>query len=51
MRKQLIFWIFLSVILSANEEKLVEKENKKTSPSVYTAEDKESSYKKLKDIK
>ena len=28
MRKQLIFWIFLSVILSANEEKLVEKEKK-----------------------
>ena len=49
MRKQLIFWIFLSVILSANEEKLVDK-SKKDTPSVYTVDDKESNYKKLKDI-
>ena len=49
MRKQLIFWIFLSVILSANEEKLVDKSKKET-PSIYTVDDKESNYKKLKDI-
>ena len=41
MRKQLIFWIFLSVILSANEEKLVDK-SKKDSPSIYAAENKEA---------
>ena len=49
MRKQLIFWIFLGVILSANEEKLVEK-SKKDSPSIYAAENKEANYEKLKNI-
>lgn len=37
MRKQLIFWIFLSVILSANEEKLID-ETKKENLSVYLDE-------------
>ena len=34
MKKQLIFLIFLSVIVNANEEKLIE-ENKKTTQSIY----------------
>ena len=37
MRKQLIFWIFLSVILSANEEKLID-EIKSENISVYLDE-------------
>ena len=37
MRKQLIFWIFLSVMLSANEEKLID-EIKGENTSIYLDE-------------
>ena len=42
MRKQLIFWIFLSVILSANEEKLID-EIKSENISIYLDEKVDSS--------
>lgn len=37
MRKKLLFWIFLSVIVSANEDKVIN-ENKKENPSIYLDE-------------